>query len=333
MLNNRKKEYGGYLPIEQFLKKSDQNFFFNYKSKNITKLNCGRTCFYVAAKSIEIRKIYIPYFTCLETPQPFKDLGIPVSFYELDCDLMPKNINLGKKEYLLWTNYYGNASAEMISLIEKKYRGRMIVDNCHAFYCLPLEHALNCYSARKFFGVADGAYLISDNEVGINVEGLKIDHTKPYMEHLYKQIKEGTNKGYDLNLVNEKRLEKNYSLMSKTSDEILNKVDYQKIKNIRVKNFSTIHSYLNELNDFPVNEGIGTQMYYPFKCKDLFLREKLLKEKVYSPTWWRHVSDILDSKSIEVEYTMETVLLPVDQRYSTYDMKVLSDLIMRLVEI
>ena len=332
MQNNRLKEYGGYLPFEKFITNNNQNFF-GYENKNITKLNCGRTCFYVVAKSIKIEKIYIPYFTCLETPQPFKDLGITVSFYYLDSDLMPANVQLGKNEYLLWTNYYGNASAEMISFIEKKFRGRLIVDNCHAFYCLPLTEAFNCYSARKFIGVADGAYLVSNNDIDINIEGLKEDQSKPFMEHLYKQIKEGTNEGYPLNLANEKRLEKNYGLMSETSEEILKKVDYQKIKNIRIKNFSKIHSYLNDLNDFPINNKIGTQMYYPFKCKDRLLRKKLLKEKIYSPTWWRHVLNILDEKSIESEYAMETVLLPIDQRYSESDMKVLSDLILKLIEI
>ena len=332
MQNLRRKEYGGYLPIETFKINSHQNFL-NYKNTNITKLKCGRTCFYVAAKSVKIKKIYIPYFTCIETAQPFKDLGIPISFYRLDSNFMPIGIDLGINEYLLWTNYYGNATVKMISFIEKKFGGQLIVDNCHAFFCPPLRKALNCYSARKFIGVADGAFLLSEKNIKINTEGLTRGVTEPYMQHLYTQIEKGTNEGYALNLANEKRLEKNYSLMSLTSEKILDTVDFDKIKKIRIKNFLLIHSYLKDINDFPVNKEIGTQMYYPFKCKDRYLREKLLKEKIYSPTWWKHVLNILDEESMESEYTMETILLPIDQRYSETDMKVLSDLILKLIEI
>lgn len=332
MENNRYKEYGGYLPIETYLTNKNHHYF-DSQEKAVSRLNCGRSCFYVAARSVEIKKIYVPYFTCIETAQPFKDLGIPISFYRLDPYLMPEDVKLKKNEYLLWTNYYGNATDEMISSIQKKYSGQLIVDNCHAFYSPPLQEAFNCYSARKFIGVSDGAYLVSDIKVRFNTDGLVRDETSSFMQHLFKQIEEGTNEGYALNLANEKRLEKNYGLMSVTSEKILSLVDYQKIKETRMKNFSAIHSYLGSLNEFPVNVEIGTQMYYPFKCKDHLLREKLIREKVYSPTWWQHVVNELDEGSIESEYALETILLPIDQRYSTSDMKVLSDLTSKLIEI
>ena len=74
-------------------------------------------------------------------------------------------------------------------------------------------------------------------------------------------------------------------------------------------------------------------MYYPFKCKDLFLREKLIKEKVYSPTWWRHVVNEVGEGSIEAEFALETVLLPIDQKYSKNDMRVLSDLLIKNLQV
>jgi len=181
-------------------------------------------------------KIYLPYFTCIDTSQPFKDLGIQIVYYKLDDDLMPLNVRLNKGEYILWTNYYGNASDEMISLIEKRYSGQIIADNCHAFFSRPLKNAINCYSARKFIGVADGAYLISDLDIEFDIKDLKRDNTSPYMQHLFMQNEEGTNEGYELSLMNEKRLEKNYALMSVTTENILQLVDFNKIKQIR-KNF------------------------------------------------------------------------------------------------
>ena len=332
MNNSRKFEYGGYLPIETHFSNESQHYF-KKQGQNVQYLNCGRTCFYVAAKSASIKKIYIPYFTCAETSQPFKDLGISIKFYKLVADLMPKGIELNKNEYLLWTNYYGNASKEMISLIEKKYSGRLIIDSCHAFYCPPIKGAFNCYSARKFIGVSDGAYLVTD--LNIKPYSLKLirDESYLHMGHLFKQIEEGTNEGYSLSLANEKRLEKNYKLMSLTTEKILSFINHSKIKEIRNKNFLELHSNLKSINNFPVNLNSGTQMYYPFKCKDHKLRDKLIKNRIYNPTWWRHVINELGERSVEGEYTLETVLLPIDQRYTIDDMKILSDIVQNLIHI
>ena len=332
MIKNRLKEYGGYLPFETHLTNKN-NLFFQSKVNKVAKLNCGRSSFYLAARSLKIKKIYIPYFTCIDTSQPFEDLGVPISFYRLDANLMPLDVDLKEDEYILWTNYYGNATEEMISFIENKYSGQIIADNCHAFFSPPLKNALNCYSARKFIGVADGAYLITDLDISLNTEGLVRDRSSHFMQFLFKQYEDGINEGYELSLINEKRLEKNYGLMSITTEKILKQVDYKKILKKRKENFLIIHSYLGSLNDFPVNPSLGTQMYYPFKCKDLFLREKLIKEKVYSPTWWRHVVNEVGEGSIEAEFALETVLLPIDQRYSIKDMRVLSDLLIKNLQV
>ena len=153
------------------------------------------------------------------------------------------------------------------------------------------------------------------------------------MQHLFQQNEIGTNDGYISSLQNEKRLEKNYGLMSKTTEKILDMVDFETILEIRKKNFLTLHSCLENLNEFPVNSEVMTQMYYPFKCKDRMLREKLIKEKIYSPTWWRHVIDILGEDSFEASLALETVLLPIDQRYTPNDMKLLSNFINKLVKL
>ena len=55
MNNSRKFEYGGYLPIETHFSNESQHYF-KKQGQNVQYLNCGRTCFYVAAKSASIKK-------------------------------------------------------------------------------------------------------------------------------------------------------------------------------------------------------------------------------------------------------------------------------------
>ena len=62
-------------------------------------------------------------------------------------------------EFILWTNYYGNARDNEIKNVSEKYPN-LIIDNCHAFFSKPIEGKFNCYSTRKFFGVSDGGYLV-----------------------------------------------------------------------------------------------------------------------------------------------------------------------------
>ena len=58
--------------------------------------------------------------------------------YLINEDFLPKGINLKNDEFLLWTNYYGNASDVQINQITKNYKN-LIIDNCHAFFHLLLE--------------------------------------------------------------------------------------------------------------------------------------------------------------------------------------------------
>ena len=66
-----------------------------------------------------MRKIYLPIFNCAETKSHFKKLNIEIEYYKLDEKLLPKNIYPQKNEFVLWTNYYGNASDQEKQLFIK----------------------------------------------------------------------------------------------------------------------------------------------------------------------------------------------------------------------
>ena len=108
------KEYGGYLPLEIPFNRSP--YYSCNNNFSVLPLNSGRSAFYYAALSAQIRKIYLPLFNCINTASPFEKLGIEIKYYKLDNDLLPKDIDLKNNEFLLWTNYYGNASSNDIPL-------------------------------------------------------------------------------------------------------------------------------------------------------------------------------------------------------------------------
>lgn len=67
-------------------------------------------------------------------------------------------------KWLYVVNYYGQLKNEKIEKISNSAK-KLIVDNVQAFFQPPVAHVQTIYNCRKYFGVADGAYLYSDKEL------------------------------------------------------------------------------------------------------------------------------------------------------------------------
>ena len=320
------KEYGGFLPFE--LQRGSE-YFDKYENEfAICRLNCGRSAFWYAAGAIQPEKVYLPYFNCLDNSTVFERLGIPYEYYRLDDDLLPKDIMPQEKEAVLWVNYYGDASKEKVGRICDRYRDtNLIIDNCHAFYMEPVHGAYNCYSARKFFGVCDGAYLVADELPELP---LKRGSSVKYCSFILESVEVGTNKVYEKNLENEKRMtqEVDYQ-MSVVTQKILQPIHYEEIRRIRQENFLELHKYLGNINEFDVNLQSYTYICYPLLVSNPSLRERLIQNRVYTPTWWRHVPEYFNKDVLESHLSRYMVMLPIDQRYDKNDMRDIANIVIR----
>lgn len=317
------REWGGYLPLELPQK---NEYFSLIDEDDIVRLDCGRSTFWYALNDCKPSKLYVPYLNCINSTDPADSLGIPYEFYKLSDELLPVGINPLNNEAVLWVNYYGNSNSNKVQKLINSYNTNWIIDNCHAFFTEVFPKVYNCYSTRKFFGVCDGAYLIKKN---IKKVELPISESADKITFLLKTIEKGTNACYNENLINENRLGKEPHQMSKLTRRILSSIDYAFIKDLRIKNISRLHNRLEKYNLFNVDLSSETQMYYPFLTNKLNLREKLISRRIYTPTWWRHVPELLDNdeKVIEVYLSKYMLMLPIDQRYSSSDMDDLADIV------
>ena len=321
------KEYGGYLPLE--LPRKKKEYFYKKNDLDLLRVNSGRSAFFYSVKSQNIKTIYLPYFNCIETKDPFIDNKVKIKYYYLDENLLPKDIFLKENEYLLWTNYYGNASEKDIKNITSNF-SNIIIDNCNAFFSKPIKNAYNCYSTRKFFGVSDGGYLIREN---LNIkETLESDSSYDGFNHLIKQIELGTNQGYEDNLKNEKRISNKYLAMSKLTRYLLERINYNEIQDIRKNNLLRTHNNLKEFNKFEVNIESNTHLYYPLLIENDNLRNKLIEEKIYVPFLWQHILEELPKNTIEYYLAKYTILLPIDQRYTLDDIDNISYIVRSLIQ-
>lgn len=324
------KEYGGYIGFE--LEKKEEYYLENKLNMKIKSLNSARSALLYCLKINKITKIYCPYYICESVINSLKENNIEILFYELDDNLFPKNIEEFLDEYIIWPNYFGIFSSEIIN---KKFRKnkKVILDNTQAFFSQPIEDKISIYSCRKFFGVPDGAYLIAKNLIDEDIEN-EVSYNK--ISFLFKSIELGTNEGYLEHLENEKKLEKNKIIgMSKLTKQLLCTYDYEKIKNIRQQNFLYLHKKLEDYNQIAylidVN-NINAPMVYPFLIEIEDMREYLIKNKIYIPNWWGYLLEIVPRETLEYKMSKYLLPLPIDQRYSEIDMEYIGNIIIKFIE-
>ncbi len=294
--------------------------------KNALKLNTARNCFEFVLRARRYKKVYVPYYTCEVMLEPVKKLGIDYEFYSINSYLEPATQTILKEgEAFLYTNYFG-LKQDCVKRLAKVYGDRLIVDNAQAFYAEPIQGIDTFYSARKFFGVPDGAYLYSEKQLE---EDWEQDVSYERMAHLLKRIDLGPELGYQEFCINEGRLcNQGIKTMSKLTERILNGVDYDSPRQTRRQNFLFLDSGLKDSNLIHLDLGDdAVPMVYPYLTEDMSLKKKLIENKVFVATYWPNVMNWCDANDMESYLVRHLVFLPVDQRYTCKDMKTVIDII------
>ena len=161
--------------------------------KDANRLNTGRNCLEYILRARGYKKVYVPYYTCEAVMEPINKLGIPYEFYHIDIHLEIRDrFTLKADEALLYTNYFGLKQRYVEQLAEKT-GSRLIVDNTQAFYAKPIQGVDTFYTCRKFFGVADGAYLYTNKLLD---DDFVQDESYDRMAHLLKRIDLSAEQGF-----------------------------------------------------------------------------------------------------------------------------------------
>lgn len=305
------KEIGGYFSLELNNGKPYH--------KNAIELNTARNAFEYILRANKYQKVYLPYYTCEVMLEPLNKLNIPYEFYQIDKVFYPIfSKELKENEAFIYTNYWG-INQHIVKILKNRFGYNLIVDNSQAFYAKPLENTDTIYSARKIFGVADGAYLYCKNKLK---EEFPQDESYERMSHLLKRIDLTAGQGYEDFKINDKSLKKqSIKLMSKLTKAILASIDYDKVAEIRRDNFEFLHEKLKDINELKFElDSESVPMVYPFLIKRDVMKQKLIDNKIFVATYWPMVKEKAPTDSFE-RYLYDYLLpLPVDQRYNISDM-------------
>ena len=300
--------------------------------KDAIKLNTARNCLEYILLARKYRKVHVPYYTCEAVHESFKKPGTfcRMEFYRIDGQLDPVDLpKLKVGEAFLYTNYFG-LKQDMVERLASFYGNRLIVDNSQAFYDMPLPGIDTFYSARKFFGVPDGAYLYTDAflEECYGYE-IKADYSFERMTALLKRIDVGAEAGYsDFQKIESQLCQQPIKRMSRLTEAILASIDYESIRMQRRQNYKTLYWRLFQKNGcwFKLNDE-AVPLCYPFLANDSSLRGQLIADKVFIPTYWPNVTEECACSTVEFDLATNLIPLPIDQRYGSEDMQKIINII------
>lgn len=295
--------------------------------KQALRLNTGRNCLEYILRCRGYEHIYIPYYGCEVMLEPINKLGVRYTFYHVNELLEPVELpELGDKEAFFYTNYYALKN-DFIKALALRYGNQLIVDNAQAFFAQPLDGIDTFYTARKFFGVADGAYLYLCGKD--NADELPQDESWNRMNHLLMRHDGGAQFGFEAFHTNNGSLHNQpIKRMSRVTEAIMQSIDYAEVMQQRRNNFKFLHQQLGEQNGLKhmIDEPV-LGLDYPFYIEDHTLRQRLIDNQIFIAKLWPNIADWCEEGSLEWNLMNYTFHLPIDQRYGIDDMQRIVDVI------
>ncbi len=303
------KEIGGYLELDKYN--------LSMLHEHAVALNCGRNCLAYLIEAKKIKRLMMPRFICDSVTNTAKKYGVEIRFYEINREFEPVNeIKLNDEEWLYLVNYYGqfdeNYYLRMLSLYK-----RVIIDQTQAYFEEPIVGADCIYTCRKYFGVADGAFLYTNSILN---RKLSVDESFERIKFVLGRYERNAEEFYEEACNNNSFFDKEpIKEMSKLTKNLLHAIDYKQVEFVRRNNFIYLHNALGKKNELNIKR-VGTFMY-PFMAKNgQDIRKKLQKEKIYIPQLWPEIAKRYKRDENESLLATRILPLPIDQRYGINEM-------------
>ncbi|MCC8112475.1 MAG: hypothetical protein LIP03_00505 [Bacteroidales bacterium] len=289
-----------------------------YAGDNVRRLNTGRAAIYYAYLQTGCDKIWIPVYQCGTVREFLMRHGVNVGYYNIDSEFRPMIDRVGENEAILLVNYFGIFSNDEMKARASRFQN-VIIDNAPAFYSKPIAGAYNVYSARKFFGVPDGAYVVSDQPM--EALDYPMDFSSDTASFLLERIEYGCGgKVYANREKNEERIDKaDVMRMSKLTRTILDGIDYQEPIGIRRSNFEYADSLFGKINEIDTKRFMDADcvpMVYPLMVEDPDLFSRLIKAKHFQGHWWNYILKFPGANDFEKRLSSLMVPITIDQRYN-----------------
>lgn len=294
------------------------------------RFQSARAAFFALLQAGRPGRVWMPDYLCESMYAPLRAAGVTVVPYAIDTNFaFAGRIGLGKDDWFYAVNYFGICSGAIDKLLARVDPMCVVLDHCQAFYAPPAACLATIYSPRKFFGVADGGFLVTDLAVPTppQDDAQVLEHAG----HLLTRLAGAPEPGYAGYLHSEQALEALAPrAMSMLSQRILASVDLEAARERRKRNFAYLHERLGRFNRYALElAGIDGPLCYPLlaqaQAQAQGLREALIAQRIYVATYWPEVLHRVLPGSVAAAMVRGIVPLPCDQRYDEHDMARVAD--------
>lgn len=317
------KEFGGCLKFRT----EERRPYFS-ESDKVLALNSEYTAFWCALQELQPKRVFIPHYASSNWEKVATELDIACVYYHIDENFLPTDIQEQDGDVVFFINYHGLCGGQIENL-PFKYK---IVDNSMAFFEKPSasKNTYTIYSARKFFAIPDGAYLIA-NVPFQNIVLPEQDISYKRTRVLFQALELGPGEAYKETQTNEQELATQRKAMSSLTKKLLLAVDYEKEDHARKQNFNVLHSYLSKHNMLSIDiDGKSAPQFYPLLVS-ADIRSCLIEKKIYIPLMWRKtLSEAFDGLA-EKMLSQRLLCLPIEPDYSAQDMEYLAKTVVSLL--
>lgn len=282
---------------------------------NAVPVNFGRGGLALIVHARNYRRIWIPDYICPVVPRYLTRLGIDYAVYEINLNLEPVAIpTLGSDEAFLYVNYFGVKDTYCRKL--EHSQKNLILDLTQAFYYEPTV-ADGFNSARKFFGVPDGAFVF-----GARLTDKDLHQTVAYdqFEPLLRRADNDLAGGYSaFHALDDARENLDAARMAPLTRLMIASLDVTEARARRDANFVILATTLTQTNELKWADASSGALVYPYLVHNGEKLKKLMIDKnIFCPTYW---PDIKGMGAAAKRLVNDLVCVPCDQRYGSTDME------------
>lgn len=325
MRNALSKAIGGYFELELPVSVFPLH-------QNAIRFQSARAAFHALLNTGQPQRVWMPRYICDAMLAPLHALGVEIVFYDLDQRLgVAGDVTLAARDWLLYVNYFGLCSQQQEQLLRRFNPSQLIMDHSQAFFAAPKNCLATVYSPRKFFGLPDGGLLHTSLQVSEPEQ--TDDGSVARCTHLLQRLDTSAEAGYaDFRLAEETLHDTRPRRMSTLSARLFASIDLNRVKQRRNANFVYLHQRLKHLNGLDLDMvRIGGPLCYPLLIENASVqavRESLLAERVFIPSYWPEVRTRVAGDTLELQLVDGCLPIPCDQRYERADLERVCDRLM-----
>jgi hypothetical protein len=299
-----------------------------YHEKGIGLSN-GRSCLSVIVDQYKPSTVYVPYYCCDTLLEPLEKNKIKIAFYSINQKLEATYLpDIKHQELFLYINYFGIKKFYANYLV-KYYQQQIIIDNTHDYFTKGFDEGSSFNSSRKYFGVPDGGYLYTKENIGFEYPRNKNFIT----DHLTLKLDGRQEEAFISFKRNELTQNCQPFRISMFSESILEGINYDLVRTKRIENFNFYQRELGQMNQLE-NVSLSDNSVpfcYPFMVKKEIDLSMFYNRNIFIPVFWKEVLDRKEGFIWEKELTKRVLPLPIDHRYNFDSLKVIVNLIKEII--